>query len=205
MNRNSRILNEKLWIIQTHPHPHTHTTHTHTQRCMKIHQDSFITLSFWRKVLNVSLLFLVHREGSKWWLITNSMPQALKFEQNQHFLYSCFNFYSQVFITFRDINIENCGEDCIYNWDTLTIYDCNIEDPNRQIAHFCGQNYDTPISLKSSGTNMLVLFKTDLSIVLRGYEVEFYFVPGKYILINLKVLFNKFRVFSKWAHDFWIG
>ena len=87
-------------------------------------------------------------------------------------------------INLRDIDIENSGEDCMYNYDTLTIYDSNMEDPSRQIAQFCGHDYDTPLSLRSSGTDMLVLFKTDSSVVFRGYEAEFHFVPGEHVLIH---------------------
>ena len=86
----------------------------------------------------------------------------------------------QVLLYLREIDLEDSGEDCRFNWDILTVYDGSMEDENKIRGRYCGSNYNTPISIRSSGTDMLVVFKSDAAIALSGFEAAFYFVPGKF-------------------------
>lgn len=83
-------------------------------------------------------------------------------------------------IYLRDIQLEDggdSGDTCRFDWDYLAVYDSDTEE--NQIARYCGFDYDTPISLRSTGSNMLLVFKSDAGVTMAGYEAAFYFVPGK--------------------------
>ena len=81
-----------------------------------------------------------------------------------------------MFLRIQDFQLEYDGE-CANDYDTLSIYDDNYANPLRLIGVFCGEVY--PETVTSSGENMFVVFKSDGSIQARGFQVAYYFLPGK--------------------------
>ena len=71
----------------------------------------------------------------------------------------------------NDINIH-----CSNDFDTLSIYDSDVEDEARLIGRFCGTNYESYV--RSSGPNMLLVFKSDLYLNMRGYMATYSFAKS---------------------------
>ena len=71
----------------------------------------------------------------------------------------------------EDFELEYDDIDCSGDFDTLSIYDSDTEDETRLIGRFCGTNYESYV--RSSGPNMLLVFKTDLSLTTKGYMATY--------------------------------
>ena len=80
----------------------------------------------------------------------------------------------RVYISIRDFFLES---ESTCNFDSLTVYDSNTDDPNKLLGFFCGS--EIPDYFLSSGRSLYVVFRSDLSVTEKGFDAAFYFIPGK--------------------------
>ena len=78
----------------------------------------------------------------------------------------------------QDFQLEDDNQGCVQDWDTLSIYDSDEEDPDKLIGIYCGSSI--PGFFESTGTRLYMVFKSDSSITRRGYHALFEFRDGKF-------------------------
>ena len=83
-----------------------------------------------------------------------------------------------VIVEFRDFELEPDINNCQQDLDTLRIYDGDTPNEQYLVGVFCGNQI--PQRFQSTGTSMLLVFKTDMQETYKGYEAAYYFIPRKY-------------------------
>ena len=76
-----------------------------------------------------------------------------------------------------DFQLEDDYANCVEDYDTLSIYDADFADPDRLLGTYCGTAI--PTYFTSTGNNMFVVFKSDVSNSRRGFQATFEFRDGK--------------------------
>ena len=81
-----------------------------------------------------------------------------------------------VFLVIQDFMLEFDEEGCTQGFDTLSIYDGD-SDEAPLIGVYC---YNViPPSIESTSENIFIVFRSDSSTSARGFEIAYYFRPGK--------------------------
>lgn len=90
-----------------------------------------------------------------------------------------------VFLSILDFVLEDDYNDCRDDFDHLSIYDADFPDPDHLLGKYCGTAI--PTYFTSSGSNLFVVFKTDVTNARQGFTANFEFITGMLILILINL------------------
>ncbi len=90
-----------------------------------------------------------------------------------------------VLLTIYDFVLEETPN-CEY--DSLSVYDGSSAENSMLVGSYCGVSI--PMYFLSSGQDLLLVFKSDSTVNYKGYNIQYQFVEGKFLIRGKVMIFQ---------------